>query len=764
MKLLFEGNTYKKDFLRGYFGDIADRVIRSARGDFANLDAVGYYFNTETKEPIFLLPKVFLLNGKGFGFLHLNSESALDLTQVEITNLIDDNGWQEKIIYDLPFWLYRAMAKYRKKDRAKDIELEEHISSLITPKASKGESSLLDIVLALEDFYKKNKDLFIMIYKQSHKGYNKVVWTKTVRKSIPIHQGSNVIYPLVVNKRKEINFDEELLCIFFNTLRYIASKYISDLRVESYYNLMPDAEFFRKTESGMIARQLHSIKGNYFSDKLQTLWKLLYAFHKAYQDLSTNRFNEDYLLTKNFNDVFEDMIDELLTDDNIPNDLISQQDGKVVDHLFVHDSLLPINKDIYYVSDSKYYKEKAIPQGPARYKQYTYAKNILQAQFNWYHAGKEKDYNADHTHYRDDVTEGYNITPNFFISGNVTKDSRYCEDNLEKILTPFVDANVELSEYKNRFFQFDNRLFDRDTLFLRQYEINFMFVLYSYTAYSKAKKEGFRTEAKKYFRNDFLDGINHQYHFYIAKPKVGVDLVKSIESNFRLLLGKVFCPFPIKKNYIGQDPNLMILALENSDIESKTNSDVLTRLSLDFWIYEYRLGDDVNDVNKLIDICQEDVSYSIAADPGDLFYNTENLNDIPRTSVLIGCFKDKEHLDWIMNHRRYNVRWDIGAKGSVQKEDLCFSVNYLILYNVSDHRELYLFKLNHTDRKNIVDKSDPMFVDYPSPTANQYLVYELDDQDMSIDHIDINHLEEKLQYNAIEGAPIYASMGSVWTV
>lgn len=759
MKLLFEGYTYKKEFLRGYFGDIADRVMRNAKGDSANLDAVGYYFNTKSKEPIFLLPKVFLFDNKGFGFLYLSQESALDLTQVEISNLIVDYGWQEKIIYDLPFWLYRAMAKYRKKDKTKDIELENYISSLITPKASKGESSLLDIVLALEEFYKKNKDLFIMIYKQSHKGYNKVVWTKTVRKSIPIHQGSNIIYPLVINKRKEIDFDEELLCIFFNTLRYIAHKYISDLKVESLYNLMPDAEFFRKTEAGIIARQLHSIKGNYFSDKLQTLWKLLYAFHKEYQDLSTNRFNEDYLLTKNFNDVFEDMIDELLTDDDIPNDLINQQDGKVVDHMFVHDSLLPIKKDIYYVSDSKYYKDGAIPEGPARYKQYTYAKNILQAQFNWYHA-KKSNKRTDYTHYRDDVTEGYNITPNFFISGNATNDSLYKEDDVCKILSPFYKANKELNEYKNRFFQFDNRLFDRDTLFLRQYEINFMFVLYSYTAYSKAKKEGFRNDAKAYFRNDFLEGINAQYNFYVARPKVGVDIQNYLDQNFRLLIGKVFCPYPISDDSL--IPKLMIIALENSDREKDVNNKVLVKLSFDYWLYDYRLGEDILEANTLLEICKKDIPFkTMVSDNKNYVYKTDDLTEIPRSSVVIGCFKNAEHFEWIKKHNSYNVRWDIGAKGSVQREDLCFSVNYLILYNVSDHKDIYLFKLKHTDEKNILDKTDSIFGDYPSPTADQYLVYEID-QEMSIDHIDEKLLEEKLQYNAIEGAPIYASMGSVW--
>lgn len=70
---------------------------------------------------------------------------------------------------------------------------------------------------------------------------------------------------------------------------------------------------------------------------------------------------------------------------------------------------------------------------------------------------------------RDDVTEGYNIIPNFFISAMMNKDLKYSEGNIER---------RKGSELVSR--QFENRLFDRDTLIVAHYDINFLFIVSLY--------------------------------------------------------------------------------------------------------------------------------------------------------------------------------------------------------------------------------------------------------------------------------------------
>ena len=74
--------------------------------------------------------------------------------------------------------------------------------------------------------------------------------------------------------------------------------------------------------------------------------------------------------------------------------------------------------------------------------------------------------------YRDELTEGYNPTPNFFIRGTIDeKNLSYSEHKLTR---------YEEDEKKCSNKHFENRLFDRDTLLVLTYEINFLYVLSAY--------------------------------------------------------------------------------------------------------------------------------------------------------------------------------------------------------------------------------------------------------------------------------------------
>ncbi len=112
---------------------------------------------------------------------------------------------------------------------------------------------------------------------------------------------------------------------------------------------------------------------------------LCYAFFdKAYQ-IKTSTDNREYLLAKSFHIVFEAMIEELIGDNDVPKGLKEQADGKLVDHFYTYDGLL-INRgkdnDIYYIGDSKYYKIGSKPGKESVYKQYTYARNVIQWNLN----------------------------------------------------------------------------------------------------------------------------------------------------------------------------------------------------------------------------------------------------------------------------------------------------------------------------------------------------------------------------------------------
>ena len=75
----------------------------------------------------------------------------------------------------------------------------------------------------------------------------------------------------------------------------------------------------------------------------------------------------------------------------------------------------------------------------------------------------------DQPQLRDNLTEGYNPIPNFFISAHIPDRNH----SKEKFLSFEDDAlhneqNIQLNR------QFENRLFDRDTLLLCHYDVNFL--------------------------------------------------------------------------------------------------------------------------------------------------------------------------------------------------------------------------------------------------------------------------------------------------
>jgi len=203
-------------------------------------------------------------------------------------------------------------------------------------------------------------------------------------------------------------------------------------------------------------------------------------------------------------------------------------DGKIIDHIFDHKSLIDTS-DIFYIGDSKYYKSGSEAGKLSKYKQFTYAKNVIQ--FNIDLLNEKKIY-KENIRYRDEITEGYNITPNFFIYGYIKDIHDFDEHHL-----------IPKSELPIKSFHFEDRLFDRDTLFVHQYEINFLYVLKAYSTFGGSKIDDFRQDSKDKFRNQFLSFFNDETKskFSIYEKEIIKESAKElVESNFKLLNGKCF--------------------------------------------------------------------------------------------------------------------------------------------------------------------------------------------------------------------------------
>ena len=265
-------------------------------------------------------------------------------------------------------------------------------------------------------------------------------------------------------------------------------------------------------------RRLRQIKYKYFSDKALRLWELCYAFFEQSKQVKINAQLNEFLIVKNFNIVFEAIIDELIGDHTLPDRLNKKQaDGKKVDHLYLYKSLTSVetNKQVYYIGDSKYYKQKNPISEESIAKQYTYARNVIQWNLNLFF-GEDTDDKPMETDFclRDEVTEGYNVIPNFFISATIPEDLSYT-DTIEK-------ARKKATTFVSQ--QFRNRLFDRDTLLVTHYDVNFLYVVSLYARNNAYLKKEWRNKVREIFRKKIQEELATRYNFYAMRPKPGVKI------------------------------------------------------------------------------------------------------------------------------------------------------------------------------------------------------------------------------------------------
>ena len=487
-------------------------------GGQIKLPYVGYYHDGGTDETIFILPKVFIIGGKAFGryepelLLHIDKENE-QLTDAD-----------HAFLFELSAWIYQAIALFCERHPENEITSHRELAGVIGQRRD-GETTLLDLILALIRFAKEHQSLFTYIATIAHSGQHKIHWTKTIRTTSPILQDGKPYYLKCKTKEKTINYDEELIGLFYSTLDYLKQSYHFVVKRNLNYETERPHRIKSLIEGGKGTRRLRQIRGKYFTDELVHLWELLYAFYQKAEEAAQGKAHDERLLVRNFNIVFEDMIDSLIGEKSLPSGLKEQKDGKIIDHIYQDKSLIG-DGDIYFIGDSKYYNEANAVGQHSRYKQFTYAKNVIQYHIDLFH---EK---AQTLRYRDELTEGYNPTPNFFIRGTIDeKDLSYSDHKL---------ARYHEDEKKCSNKHFENRLFDRDTLLVLTYEINFLYVLSSYVL-----SHGYGSDADRFlrerFRDDVLKAFEELYRFYELWPEASAEKKEAfVEQHFKRLLGKVY--------------------------------------------------------------------------------------------------------------------------------------------------------------------------------------------------------------------------------
>ena len=559
MKILIEQYGYAKDRLSAILDPHYFTELRDGK---AKIPYVGYFLSHKIPDMVFILPKVFIIDGKAFG-------------EYEPEEIIDfDNLKQEHKanVFSLSVWIYRAIKLYfQRKDKTGDeAEILQNVVSHQGPRSE----TMIDIVLSLLKFDKEHKNLFAYITRLKHSGQNKIHWQKTISKTQALIQNGVPIYIQPHTKQKDINFDEELIVLFYSVLNYLAQEFKFNVRPAFGYDLLKPEIIQSMIDSGKGVRVLRQNRRKYFTDEMVQLWNLLFTFFEQSQYVqSKDNDDEQAMLVREFNLVFEDMIDSLIGDSDIHSGLKEQKDGKIIDHIYRDNSLIEDKKQIYFIGDSKYYKDDNDIGPNSIYKQFTYAKNVIQYNIDFFNR-KPEEFKKENLQYRDNTTEGYNITPNFFIRGHLQADqlANYSDANLQ--LVPIEGKNYRIS------YHFENRLFDRDTLILQTYNINFLFVLACYVQGAGENTQKIRG----IFRDNIKTVLQSQYNFFAIKPKVQDEAETFMHDNFQQVLGKVFAPYDASTN-------CMALALDNGT----DNSDTLDLI--DKYFYRKPIPKDQLDIN-----------------------------------------------------------------------------------------------------------------------------------------------------------------------
>lgn len=680
MYILFEEHPYYSSLVEDILKDIY--VLQDVDKKVC-VQYVGYFYNPHLHDCVFILPKVLLTEQETLVGVKLNTdEGERDVTpEMVLTPKEQEKLSKEyrKFIYEFSVWIYRALSVFYKANPKSRAILYKHL-----PQAGRGRrhqaKTYLDIVLSLINFNKENRDFVLFTIKNIHRGNNKINWTRTISHSQAFLQDNDVVYLNPVNKKRIVNYEEELFIIFFSILNYLNQEYGFNTPINIQYELIKGKQF-KQYLHGMGKTRLMQIKYKYFSDKALQLWDLCYAFFENSYRLAINTNAQEYILAKSFNIVFEAMIDELIGDKDLPDDLKVHRDDKRIDHLYTYKYLIEnidsntelMTRDIYNIADSKYYKRDKELRGHDVPKQFTYARNVIQWHMDLLHDLLKNDVNKAQKYKGvklfDEVTEGYNIIPNFFISGFVCDDLNDSKPELK-----FSTLGDGVKNPQECFF-FWERLFDRNTFFTLHYDVNFLYVMKMYAQNKPSAKEAWKIAVRKEFREKALGIINDEFVFYqiivpyddkAEKPEDDKQIVSFVNKYFRQLLGKVFC-------FNDADGNRVLLYAERKNQEKGNGKS---------FIYIEDQCTHVDNGNLCIPTKAGVDQYKvIKVKLGESKYLNSNY-------AIVGYIKSDEQYKWIMENKIYNIPTTL--RGKYQKLDKGVQLpSFLILRN--EKLEIFIF-------------------------------------------------------------------------
>lgn len=163
--------------------------------------------------------------------------------------------------------------------------------------------------------------------------------------------------------------------------------------------------------------------------------------------------------------------------------------------------------------------------------------------------------------------------------------------------------------------------------------------------------------------------------------------------------------------------------------------DILYRYGLSLMVVPFDLTDSrsyekqVHNIIKSVQVAQnrqpillqydlEDSTFPLVAAESMPEYNPKSKSDM----MIVGCYKNKAHKEWILNNHLYNIR--LGKRnGSLEKSGLMIAASRLLLYNKDNPEEYQIFELD-TTKQVLASPTIMQEKNYPSKKSSRsYVLY-----------------------------------------
>lgn len=505
MKIFVEDYAYPIEYIQEVPNTPYIKLDRNEQS--FRLRYVGYYKDASNYLYLFM-PKVF-------------EQNTCLFEDIPVEKFITDNAYDVLAQYgkgktsfnflnELSVLLYKTLEQAMKRKSNQKI-LPEIISTI-----GKDDVAFLSIITSLIRLHKKHGTLYFKKKQLVHKTTDKINWKKTFKKQ-PIITQNNVMYTDFYSTKETRHQEDLLLTVFYTLLHRFKKEYHFTINLPDGLPRLSDRMFQRNEHK--LLKELKKMKTVRFDDLSKQILQLLILYLEQTALARDGKAREEVFVTNSFHLVFEKMMDDLISDPEDARLFKAQRDGKIIDHVF-HDKA-PFSTDhTLYVGDSKYYKRFEDVQGSSLYKQYTYAKNIIQQYMDDNKKEKMRYYKERTIRLFDETMFAYQIIPNFFILPSV--DAR-------NPITFLHNHQVESAHY-------NNQVYDRDSHTLLYFQIDLCYLMRTYI-----HTKGRSSEITQFITQNIHDFYQKRYLVYHLTNDFLIDKLKAHHYAFQ---GKVFhAPF-----------------------------------------------------------------------------------------------------------------------------------------------------------------------------------------------------------------------------